>query len=161
MNKFNLAIKILAVCIIIFIGVVIVYVLFFKTNLVKTNVLPEAKNVSDNNHIFQKCNFEILNVKVNKLSSKQNESYFEIKGFLRGGSNDFLNSVVAKVYTDDDKKILVASGQQDLNIAVSIGSAIPFAFNVYPNLNDDIIKNILKTNIAFKVDAFPLFSNCR
>lgn len=159
MRKNYLFVKIL----IIFIVLVLALLAFYKLNSKPLpsflSFLGETENKSSDKR--PDCFFEIRDARAQLLNSGQEDARYEIKGFLRGGARNYLNSIISKIYLDKDKKTLIAEGYFSINRWVVINEGAPFDISASIKASDQLMKEISEKNIPLIVDTYPWFTTCR
>lgn len=89
------------------------------------------------------------------------DTYYEVEGIIKNNSNkqEYLSSIVSKMYTKDYEKVLLGTDFKDIQRPVASGESVPFKISVYINRNDELIKKYFnESNIDF--DTYPWFSTC-
>lgn len=92
--------------------------------------------------------------------SDRKDTYYEIEGLLKNNSEpEYLRSVVSKIYTNDNNKILLSTGFIDIKRMIETGESVPFKISAYIDRNQEFIKNYFNGD-KINVDTYPWFSTC-
>ncbi|MDD2807379.1 MAG: hypothetical protein PHW95_02585 [Patescibacteria group bacterium] len=88
-------------------------------------------------------------------------TYWEINGLLKNNSkySQYLKSIVLKIYTNDERKILLAENFLDINESLTSDQSYPFQVRAQINRDSQIGKYFNKDD-KVKVDIYPYFASC-
>lgn len=88
-------------------------------------------------------------------------TYWEVDGMLKNKSNknQYLKSIILKIYTDDEKKILLSEGYLDVRENLTPNQSYPFQIRTNINRDDEIGKYFNKDD-KVKIDVYPYFASC-
>jgi len=95
-------------------------------------------------------------------NSNRKDTYYEVEGLIKNNKNkeEYLRSIISKIYTKDDNKILISSGYKNINRAVASGESVPFKISIHIDRNGDLAKKYFKDDyITF--DTYPWFESCK
>lgn len=93
--------------------------------------------------------------------SNRRDTYFEIEGLIKVDSQEYLISIVSKIYTKGNKKILLGTGYQNIKRKVIAGESIPFKISVYINRNNQLINQNFNKDEEVDIDTYPWFLTCK
>ncbi len=88
-------------------------------------------------------------------------TYWEIDGMLKNNSykNQYLGSIILKIYTNDERKILLTEGFIDVKKNLTSGQSYPFQVRAQINRDSDMSKYFNK-NDNVEIDIYPYFLSC-
>lgn len=88
-------------------------------------------------------------------------TYWEIDGMIKNNSknNQYLKSVVLKIYTNDERKILLAEDYLDIKELLTPSQSYPFQVRTEINRDSQMGKYFHK-NDKVKIDMYPYFGSC-
>lgn len=158
MRRTKLIFKILIVLILL----VIFSLVFYKIEKKYFSPYFNLRTDTDNNiSISSDCLFEVREVKTQLVNYGQTNVYYEIKGFLKSEQKDYLNSIISKIYLDEDKQILFAEGSLEINRWVEKNEGIPFIIKALIKVDDQISKEVFEKKISLIFDTYPISTLCK
>ncbi|MFA6532985.1 MAG: hypothetical protein WCT22_03235 [Patescibacteria group bacterium] len=133
----------------IFIGIFITLLLGGGVYYLKNNSVP-------------KCNFEIIDLKEYKGEYSSGSNYIIYEGLIKNNSEreEYLNAMLAKVYTDKD--ILITEGYTNIGKRLEDGRSIPFKISTFiDTAHNTIMRKYFDKNVTIKPDIYPWFQTCK
>lgn len=93
--------------------------------------------------------------------SARHMTYWEIDGLLKNYSkkDQYLKSVILKIYTNDDRKILLAENFLNANINLTPNQSYPFQVRTNINRDGEMGKYFEKDDKVV-IDVYPYFWSC-
>ena len=118
--------------------------------------LKNQKQIND-----QKSGWNLFSFSICHRYEPYSATYWEIEGLLSNDSktSQKLDSVIAKIYTSEDK-ILLTEGAKGLNMALEGGQSVPFNFKVEFDRLNLPLKNFYNPDDEVVMDIYPYFDTC-
>jgi|GEM_PF-517941 len=88
--------------------------------------------------------------------------YWEIDSLLKNNSNkkQYLNSLILKIYTADDKNILLTESYLNIKEWLGPNQSLPFQVRTSFNRNNEILNKYFDGEEDVRVDLYPYFESC-
>ncbi len=92
--------------------------------------------------------------------SNREDTYIEIEGLLKSQKDERLHSIISKIYTKGENKILLGVGSDNFKRDVGKDESIPFKISVYINRKKELIGNFFSKDDEVDIDTYPWFLTC-
>jgi len=94
-------------------------------------------------------------------SPARHYTYWEIDGLLTNNiKKQLLNSIILKIYTNDDRNILLSEGYYDVKKILEPGQSLPFQIKADINRDDKILSKYFKKDDDVRIDVYPYYLFC-
>lgn len=95
-------------------------------------------------------------------NSKDKLTWVEVEGIIKlnGNKSQNIDSIISKIYTNDDKKIFLGDGYININEDITPGTSYPFKLSVTIDRNKELVGKYFSKDDEIKVDTYPYFSSC-
>lgn len=94
-------------------------------------------------------------------NSKDRLTWIEVEGIIKlNNKSQQLDSVISKIYTNDDKKIFLGDGYINVGESIAHGTSYPFKLSITLDRNKELVGKYFSKDDEIKVDTYPYFSSC-
>ena len=93
---------------------------------------------------------------------ESHKTYWEIDGLLKNTSErrQYLTSMIAKIYTKDEKNILLSAGYKDVDHWLEPGQSYPFQVRAQIDRSDPVLSKYFMKDDDVRIDVYPWFTTC-